>query len=324
MVRLLVTVLLAAFGPSLPVQAQDAFPSRQITMIVPFAAGGASDVVARVVGDEMMRNLGQTIIYENIAGAGGTIALSRAAAAKPDGYTIAIGNAGTNAASYTLFPDIKFGPDGFAPIGMVARTSAIIALRKDFPAKTVAQFLDLARKDPKAVRLGHAGVGSSNYLICLSFLSAIKLDLTLVGYRGGGPALNDAIGGHIDGVCDAAPSVASSIQGGQVSGLVLAGSERMAQIADVPTAGEAGIPEFTAGGWNALFAPKGTPEPVIARLNASIRSALASEAIKKRFADLSSTLPAETEQTPEFLGTHVPREIEKYRKLLESRPTEKK
>jgi tripartite-type tricarboxylate transporter receptor subunit TctC len=319
MLMRLILAAAAVAAAMLPARAQETYPSKSITMIVPFAAGGASDVVARVVGDEMMRNLGQTIIYENIAGAGGTIALARAAAARPDGYTIAIGNAGTNAASYTLFPEIKFAPDAFIPIGLLARTSAIIALRKDFPAKSIAEFLDVAKKDPKAVRLGHAGVGSSNYLICLSFLSAINLDLTLVGYRGGGPALNDAIGGHIDGVCDAAPSVASSIQGGQVKGLVLASAARMPQIPDVPTATEAGVPGFTAGGWNALFAPKGTPDAIVAKLNASIRAALATDQIKKRFEDLSSTMPRDEELSPQFLGEHVPREIEKYKKLLEGR-----
>ena len=200
--------------------AQD-FPKRPITMIVPFAAGGTSDVIARTVAEQMGATLGQPIVIENVAGAGGSTALARAARAEPDGYTIAIGNAGTNAAAYTIYPMLPFKPDAFVPIAMVAKTFGIVALRKDFPAKNLQEFIAYAKSNPGKINLGHAGVGSSNFLICKSFVQAAGIEVTLVGYRGAAPALTDAIGGQIDGVCDAAASVSQSIDDKLVRGLVV-------------------------------------------------------------------------------------------------------
>jgi tripartite-type tricarboxylate transporter receptor subunit TctC len=292
------------------------FPSRSITMIVPFAAGGNSDVIARTVADQMGRALGQNIIIENIGGAGGSTALAKAARAEPDGYTIAIGNAGTNAATYTIYPKLPFTPDSFAPIAMVAKTFGVIALRKDFPATTVQEFLAYARSNPGKVNLGHAGVGSSNYLICKSFVQAAGIDATLVSYRGAAPALTDAIGGQIDGVCDNAASVSQAIDDRLVKGLVIGSTVRLATLPDLPTSAEAGLPEFEAQGWNGLFAPKGTPPEIVAKLNAAAKTAVESEAVKKRFHDLSSVPPETNEVAPEVLQQLVTRDVEKYRKLL--------
>src|SRR5262249_39398712 len=236
----------------------DDFPKRPITMIVPFAAGGTSDVIARTVADQMSVALGQTVVIENVAGAGGSPGLARAGRADADGYTIAIGNAGTSAAAYTIYPKLPFTPDSFAPIAMVAKTFGIVALRKDFPAANVQEFIAYAKKNPGKVNLGHAGVGSSNFLICKSFVQAAGIDVTLVGYRGAAPALTDAIGGQIDGVCDAAASVSQSINEKLVKGLVVGSTVRLATLPDLPTSAEAGLPEFEAQGWNGLFAPKGT------------------------------------------------------------------
>ncbi|MCA6124168.1 tripartite tricarboxylate transporter substrate binding protein BugD [Bradyrhizobium sp. WSM 1704] len=296
-------------------QAQD-FPKRPITMIVPFAAGGTSDVIARAVADQMGIALGQSIIIENVAGAGGSTALTRAARAEPDGYTIAIGNAGTNAATYTIYPKLAFTPDSFAPIAVVAKTFGIVALRKDFPAKDLKEFIDYAKRNPGKVNLGHAGVGSSNYLICKSFVHAAGVDVTLVGYRGAAPALTDAIGGQIDGVCDAAASVSQAIDDKLVKAVVVGSTVRLASLPELPTSAEAGLPEFEAQGWNGLFAPKGTPAEIIAKLNAAARSAVASEPVKKRFADLSTVAPDANELQPEVLQQLVTRDVAKYRTLL--------
>ncbi len=296
--------------------AQAPYPSKPITLLVPFAPGGTSDVIARLASDEMGRVLGQSIVNENIAGAGGVIALTKASRAAPDGYTIVIGNTGTNAAVYWTTEGVTFTPDSFAPVGLVAKTSPVIALRKDFPARNMAEFLERARKTPGLVSLGHAGVGSSNYLICMSFVRAVGIEANLVAYRGAAPALGDLMGGHLDGVCDAATSVASAINAGQVKGLVVSAATRLAQLPDVPTAAEAGAPEFQAEGWNALFAPKGTPEPVLAKLNDALRKAVASETLQKRLADLAA-LPAKGEEfTPDYVRALVPKEVEKYRVLL--------
>jgi len=309
-----VAALLCATGT----HAQD-FPKRPVTMIVPFAPGGSSDVVARTVAEEMGKALGQPIVIENVAGAGGSTALARAARAEPDGYTIAIGNAGTSAATYTINPKLPFTPDSFVAIAMVAKTFGIVALRKDFPAKNLADFIAYARKNPGKINLGHAGIGSSNFLICKSFVQAAAIDVTLVGYRGGAPALTDAIGGQIDGVCDAAASVSQAIDDKLVRGLVVGSTVRLATLPDLPTSAEAGLPEFEAQGWNGLFAPKGTPPAIVAKLNDAARTAVESEPVKKRFRDLSTVAPDANEHTPEVLQQLVARDVEKYRKLLEEK-----
>jgi tripartite-type tricarboxylate transporter receptor subunit TctC len=295
--------------------AQD-FPKRPITLIVPFAAGGNSDVIARTVAEQMGAALKQTIVIENIGGAGGSTALTRVARAEPDGYTITIGNAGTNAATYTIYPSLPFTPDSFAPIAVVAKTFGIVALRKDIPASTVKEFIAYTKSHPGTINLGHAGVGSSNFLICKSFVHAAGIDVTLVGYRGAAPALTDAIGGQIDGVCDAAASVSQAIGDKLVRGLVVGSNVRLATLPDLPTSAEAGLPEFEAQGWNGLFAPKGTPPEIIAKLNASARAAVESDIVKKRFAELSTVAPDANEQTPDVLQQLVTRDVEKYRKLL--------
>jgi tripartite-type tricarboxylate transporter receptor subunit TctC len=311
---LLLAVAAFAFGV-MAASAQD-FPKRPITMIVPFAAGGTSDVIARTVAEQMGSALGQTIVIENVAGAGGSTALARAARAEPDGYTIAIGNAGTNAAAYTIYPTLPFKPDAFAAIAVVAKTFGVVALRKDFPAKTLKEFIAYVKSHPGAINLGHAGVGSSNFLICKSFVQAAGIDVTLVGYRGAAPALTDAIGGQIDGVCDAAASVSQAIGDQLVKGLVVGSTVRLTTLPDLPTSAEAGVPEFEAQGWNGLFAPKGTPPQIIAKLNAAARTAAESDAVKKRFADLSTVAPDADEHAPEVLQQLVTRDVEKYRKLL--------
>ena len=308
--------LSAFFILAIPAAAQDAYPTRPITLIVPFAAGGTSDVIARLAAEQMSRALGQSIVNENTAGAGGSTALTRAARANPDGYTIAIGNSGTNAASYIIYPDIKFAPDDFAPIGLVAKTLPVIAIKKDFPAATLAEFIAFAKKNPGKVNLGHAGVGSSNYLICRALVQASDIDVTLVSYRGAAPALNDAMGGQIDGVCDAAASVTGAIQGGRMRGLVISSPARLRTLPDVPTSVEAGLPNFQQQGWNGLFAPKGTPEAIISRLNAALRTAVASDALQARMDDLGSIPATGEELTPQYVAKLVPAEIEKFRKLL--------
>jgi tripartite-type tricarboxylate transporter receptor subunit TctC len=310
-----ILAVVSAFLAPQPVRAQD-YPSRAIIMIVPFAAGGTSDVIARIVAEQMGQVLGQRIINENVPGAGGTTALTRAARAAPDGYTLVIGNVGTNAASYAIYPEIKYTTEDFVPIGLAAKTLPVIALKNAFPAKTVAEFLDYAKKNPGKINLGHAGVGSSNYLICKAFLAAAKVDVTLVSYRGAAPALNDLMGGQIDGVCDAAASVSGPIKNGLVKGLVISAPKRLGTIPDVPTSTEAGIAEFQQQGWNGLFAPKGTPQAIIDKLNAALRTAVKSEALQKRMDDLGSIPATDEEMSPGYVARLVPAEIEKYKKLL--------
>ena len=311
----LAATLALVLGTLTPAFADD-YPKRPITMIVPFAAGGTSDVIARAVAEQMAATLGQTIIIENVVGAGGSTALARAARSAPDGYTIAIGNAGTSAATYTIYPKLSFTPDSFASIGMVAKTFGVVALRKDFPASDLKGFIAYAKANPGKVNLGHAGIGSSIYLICKSFVQAAGIDVTLVGYRGAAPALTDAIGGQIDGVCDSAASVSQAIDDKLVKGIVVGSTVRLATLPDLPTSAEAGLPDFEAQGWNGLFAPKGTPPEIIAKLNAAARASVESDLVKKRFQDLSTVAPDANEHAPEVLQQLVTRDVAKYNKLL--------
>jgi tripartite-type tricarboxylate transporter receptor subunit TctC len=299
-----------------PALADESYPMRPVTMIVPFAAGGSSDVIARLIADQMGTVLGQRIVIENVTGAGGSVAVARAAKATPDGYTISIGNSGTNTAIYTLYPDVKFTADDFIPLGMVAKTSPIIALKKDHPAQNMREFLDYAKKNPGKVTLGHAGIGSSNYLICKTFVKAAQIDVTLVGYRGGGPALNDLMGGQIDGVCDSAASVSGAIHAGRARGIAVSLPVRVPSLPEVPTSAEAGLPEFQLQGWNALFTPKGTPQPIVDKLNVAIRKGVANADYRKRLDDLGSVPPTDEEMKPEYVKQFVPHEIAKFRELL--------
>jgi tripartite-type tricarboxylate transporter receptor subunit TctC len=309
-------IVAAALALSSPTQAQDTYPTRPITMIVPFAAGGASDVIARIIAEEMAKSLGQRIVHENVGGAGGTTGLARVSRAAPDGYTIFIGNSGTNAAAYSIYPEIRYTPESFTPIGLVAKTFSVLAVKKAFPATDLAGFIAYARSHPGQVRLGHAGVGSQNFLICRAFIQAAKVEVSLVSYRGAGPALNDLMGGHVDGVCDAATSVGPAITSGQVRGLAVASTSRIASLPDLPTSVEAGLPEFQMQNWNALFAPAGTPAPIVTRLNQALRAAVASDFVKARFAELTSAAPDEAELAPEVVTPLVTRDIARFRDLL--------
>jgi tripartite-type tricarboxylate transporter receptor subunit TctC len=298
-----------------PATAQD-YPSRPITLIVPFAAGGSSDVNARLIAEQMSQRLGQPILIENIGGAGGALALARVAQAAPDGYTIVQGNSGTNTAVYLFTPDVKFAPSDFAPIGIFNKSSAVVAIRRNFPAQTLAEFIAHAKQNPGRLNIGHSGVGSQNYLFCKAFIQAAGIDVALVGYRGGGPALNDLIGSQIDGLCDSSASVTPAIQSGLVRGIALASKTRLPHLPDLPTAAEAGLPQFEISGWYALFAPKATPQPVIEKLNGAMRAAVASREYQKRLDDLGSTPAEDAEMAPAYLARFVPQEIERFRKML--------
>lgn len=313
--RRLAVAALALAGLIAPAVAQT-YPDRPITMIVPFAAGGASDVIARIIGERMGQALGKTIINENVAGAGGVIALNRVAAARPDGYTILIGNTGTNAASYVLTPDVKFTPDSFSAVGLIAKTAPVLAVKNDFPAKTLAEFVAYAKANPAKINLAHAGVGSSNYLICKNFVAAAKVEVTLVSYRGAGPALNDLLGGHVDGVCDNAASIAPSIQTDKVRGLALAAAKRLEILPDLPTSAEGGLPEFLAEGWNAIFTPANAPDEIIGKLNAALRTSIADPAVRKRFNELGSTPADESEINAEYVRKIVANDIARYKVTL--------
>jgi tripartite-type tricarboxylate transporter receptor subunit TctC len=247
-----VLVLLAA-PPD--VSAQD-YPSRPITVVVPFPAGGPSDVVARIVTEEMGKILGQSMIVENIGGAGGTIGSARVAAANPDGYTLLAGSMGSHVAAPVLTPNVKYDSErDFEPIGFTAHAPAVVVANKDFPAKDLRDFVAYLKQQGETVKQAHGGIGSSSHMACLLFASAAGVRPTLVAYRGTGPALNDLIGGHVDFFCEQAVSVAPQITSGTIKAYGVSSSQRLIALPDVPTAKEAGV-DYLMSIWAGIFAPK--------------------------------------------------------------------
>jgi tripartite-type tricarboxylate transporter receptor subunit TctC len=293
--------------------AQAAYPQRPITMVVPFAAGGPTDIIARIMGDDMSRTLGQQIVIENVVGAGGTVGVTRVQKAAPDGYTILMGNLGTQAASVGLYPNLAYDPrTDFAPIMNAAATPMLVVAKKDLPVKDFREFVAYVKANPEKLNYGTGGVGATSHLTCLFLDSLLGVKPQHVPFRGSGPALNALLSGQIDYVCDQTVGVVPQIQAGTVKGLVVAVQNRVPVVPDVPTSAEQGLPEFQATGWNAMFAPKGTPDEIVQKLNAAGRAALANEATRKRLLELGAELPDAAGQTSEALARLVRSEIDKW------------
>lgn len=307
---------LALVSASLLAAAPPAFaeyPERPITIIVPFAAGGPTDIISRIMAEPMSRILKQQILVENVTGAGGTVGVTRAKNAAPDGYTILMGNLGTQAASVGLYPKLAYDPrTDFEPIINTAGTPMLVVAKNDLPVKDFKEFIAYLKANAARMNYGTGGVGATSHLTCLFLDSLLGVKPTHIPFRGSGPALNALLGGQVDYVCDQTVGVVPSIQGKQAKGLVVATPERISVVPDVPTSKEQGLPEFQAVGWNALFAPKGTPKDVIMKLNAAARQALDDPNTKSRLLELGANLPTADERTPEWLGQHVAKEIDKW------------
>jgi tripartite-type tricarboxylate transporter receptor subunit TctC len=299
-----------------PAQAQ-AYPTRSITMIVPFAAGGPTDVISRIVTGHMAQTLGQSIIVENVVGAGGTTATARAARAANDGYTLITGHMGTHAAAVPLYPSLAYHPEkDFEPVALLAGTPILILARKDFPPKDLKEFITYVKANVEKVNAAHAGVGSVSHVSCQLLNSILDIKPTGVPFNGTGPAMNALVGGQVDYMCDQIVNAVPQINGGTIKAYAVATAERNPSLPDIPTTGEAGVPAFQAQAWNAIFAPKGTPAPIIAKLNAAAVKALEDEGVRKRLLDLGSVIPAPAERTPEALAALVKSEIAKWTPVL--------
>jgi tripartite-type tricarboxylate transporter receptor subunit TctC len=298
------------------VQAQD-YPSRTITMIVPFAAGGPTDVIARIVTGHMAQTLGQSIIIENVIGAGGTTGATRAARAAPDGYTLITGHMGTHAASVPLYPKLAYHPEkDFEPVGLLAGTPILILAKKDFPANDLKEFVTYVKANADKLNMAHAGVGSVSYSACELLSSVLDIRPTGVPFNGTGPAMNALVGGQVDYMCDQIVNAVPQINGGTIKAYAIATPERNPSLPNVPTTAEAGLPKYQASAWNAVFAPKGTPAPIIARLNAAGAKALDDENVRKRLLDLGSDIPKAESRTQGALAALVKSEIEKWSAVL--------
>jgi tripartite-type tricarboxylate transporter receptor subunit TctC len=298
------------------VLAQDAYPSRPITVIVPFAAGGPTDVVARLVGVPMARALGQQLIVENIGGAGGSTGMTRAAQAAPDGYTIAIGNMGTQSAAPALYPNLKYDPaTSFAQIGIVNSVPQAIVSKKDLPPTDLKSFIAYLKANHTKLSYGHAGVGSISHVAGTVFNAQFQLKPGLVAYRGVAPALNDLVGGQIDYMVDQSMNVIPQAKAGTIKVYAVAGPVRLESLPGVPTTKEAGI-DFVFSAWNGMVAPKGTPKAIVDRLVAALDHALDDPVVVKRLAELGSTVPAAADRGPAGLQKLVESEIARITPVL--------
>ncbi len=296
---------------------QAAYPERPITLIVPFAAGGPTDVVARIVGDNMSRTLGQQIVVENVTGAGGTTGTTRGAQATPDGYTIMMGHMGTHGAAPAVYPNLKYDPQkDFLPVGMAAGTPILIVARKNFAPKDLKEFVAFVKANSEKLNEAQAGVGSVSHTTCSLLNSLLGAKPTRVPYQGTGPALNDLVGGQVDYMCDQIVNLTPQIQAGSIKAYAIATEKRSPALPDVPTTKEGGLPEFQVSAWNAIFAPKGTPPEIVAKLNAALVKALDDETTRKRLLDLGADIPDKANRSPEALQKLVASEVARWGKVL--------
>jgi tripartite-type tricarboxylate transporter receptor subunit TctC len=318
MIELTSLVAFAAFNV-MPLLAQaQSYPVRSITVIVPFPAGGPSDVVARIVTGHMGRTLGQQMIIENVGGAGGTLGSARVAAAQPDGYTLLAGSMGSHVAAPVLTPNIRYDSTrDFEPIGLTAHAPAVIVARKDFPAANLSEFVTYLKENADKVKQAHGGIGASSHMACLLFNQALGIKPASVAYRGTGPAMNDLVGGHVDFLCEQSVSVAEQIKAGAAKGYVVSANQRLATLPDIPSAKEAGI-NYQMSIWAGIFAPKGTPKEIIAKLTAALDKALDDSGVRKRLVELGGSIPAKQERTPASFARLVKAEITRWSPILKA------
>ena len=307
-------LLLAASGA----QAQD-YPSRTVTIIVPFAVGGPADVTGRIVADIFSRHLGQNFVVENVGGAGGTVGSLRAARAAPDGYTMISGHMGTHAAAPFFYPNLGYDPEkDFEPVGLIAEQPELLAVRKDFPADNLKEFAAYAKANESKLNMGHAGVGSVSYVGCLLLNNAIGIKPTMIPFTGTAPVMNAMLAKTVDYDCDPILGPLPHVRAGTVKALAIAARKRSPLLPDVPTSYEQGMPEFDCAPFYAVFAPKGTPQAVIDKLAAALSKGLDEPAVQKKFADLGATIAEPDRRGPKALAALVRSEIARLGPILKA------
>lgn len=311
-------VAVLTFVALLPVAAQgQSYPSRPITVVVPFPAGGPSDVVARIVTDGMSRHLGQSMVIENVGGAGGTLGSGRVATAEPDGYTLLAGSMGSHVAAPVLTPNVRYDSErDFIPVGITADAPAVVVARKDFPANSMKEFVAYLKANGDEVKQAHGGVGSSSHMACLLFNSEAGTKPSLVAYRGTGPAMNDLIGGHVDFFCEQAVSVAEQVRSGGIKAFGVSAMDKLEALPAVPAAKDGGV-NFQMSVWSGIFAPKGTPKEAVDRLAVALDKSLDDPAVIKRLNDLGGSVPKKAERTPASFEKLVKAEITRWKPILQ-------
>ena len=306
--------LVAAFAASSALAQQ--YPTKSVTMLVPYAAGGPTDTVARVVAQSMGKPLGQTVIVENKPSAGGILAPEQVKNAKPDGYTILIHHIGM-ATTPALYRQLRFNPlSDFDYIGLINDVPMTLIARGNFPAKDFKEFLDYIKKNKDKVSYANAGIGAASHLCGMLFMSAIQTDLLTVPYKGTAPAMNDLLGGQVDFMCDQTTNTTSQIKSGKVKPYGVTSLKRVASLPDIPTLHEQGLKNFEVGIWHGLYAPKGLPKPVLDKLVSALQSTVKDAEVQKRFADLGATTYPADKATPQALQQHLKAEIDKWSPLI--------
>lgn len=302
---------------AVPARAQD-FPNRVITIVVPFAAGGPGDIIARLIGQAMSINLGQSVIVENALGAGGTIGTHRVARAAPDGYTLLLMHTG-QATSVSLYKKLPYDPvEDFEKIGLVTDVPMILVGKPDLAPKDLKELVDYIREHGDKILFAHSGVGSAAHLCGLVFMSATGTSMTTVPYKGGGPALSDVLGGRIDVYCDPATGPTPHIQAGRIKGYAVTTKTRLKTLPNLPTTAEAGFPKIEVSTWYGLYAPRGTPKPVIDRLVTALQFALKDQNVISRFAELSMEPVSEDRATPVALDGYLRSEVAKWAPIIKA------
>jgi len=314
---------LAAATAAIPALARiaraQAYPTRPITLIVPFAAGGPTDTYARLVARPMGHVLEQSIIIENVGGAGGTTGAIRAMRANNDGYTILMGHVGTHAYSVALVPNLAYKPDlDFEPVGLVIETPSILVARRDFPAKDLKELISYVKANAAKLNLGHAGVGSISYTNGLWFSALLGVRPAFVPFTGTAPAATALLAGQIDFMSGSISDFGPHIQSGAIKAYATASAERSHVFPDIPTTREAGLPEFQTAPWWALFAPKGTPQPIVDKLSAALDESLDDETVRKRFAELGSDGLHREKRGQQALATLVKSEIARWTPIIKA------
>jgi tripartite-type tricarboxylate transporter receptor subunit TctC len=312
-----ISIAFAALLASAVMAAAQDWPTRTMTLVVPFAAGGGVDLSARIQAQRMAELLRQSMIVENIGAAAGMAGSMRVAKAAPDGYTFLIGNTGTHVYSQKLLKKPPYNAiEDFTPVGLVTESPRILLVRKDLPVNNLQEFMAYVKANEVRMQFGSAGVGSGTHLPCVLLNLAMGVNVTHIPYRGAGPVMQDLMGGRIDYMCDTIQTGAAQAKQGVVKAIAVMASGRVAIIPDVPTTGEQGLPGVEASVWNAFFLPKGTPEPIVRRLNKAMGDTLDDPAIHKRLEELGLVILPPKQRTPEYLAQYLPQEIERWSKVI--------
>ena len=289
------------------------YPARPMTMIIPFAAGGPTDVLGRIMGQRMSEILGQQVVVENVGGAGGMTGSKRVADAAPDGYTFVLGTVGTHAQSQTMYKKpLYHAATDFAPVALIAEVPIVLITRKDLPVNNLQQFISYAKANQTKMQYGSAGAGSATHLGCVLLNYLIGVDITHIPYRGTGPAMQDLQGGRIDYLCEIVSTAKPQIDGGTVKAIAIMTKERSPALPNVPTGLEQGTPNLEAYTWNALFLPKDAPAEVVKKLHDATVEAMKTPSVRERLEALGAVVVPEERATPEYLGQYVKSEIDKW------------